>query len=999
MGTESVLSSPLGEINGLDRDDFRVAAYEVFFTACRSSPGFGGKNALTYYSSSDGGRGDEHAGSSPGSPSKPPGVGMAVTSRVKKALGLKMLKRSPSSRRSSSCGSNPMSPSWAAGSSPKMSSTLPSSPVARLRRPMTSAEIMRQQMRVTEPSDNRLRKTLMRTLVGQMGRRAETIILPLELLRHLKPSEFNDAHEYHQWQKRQLQILEAGLLLHPSIPLEKSDPSAAKFRDIIHACEAKAIDTGKNSEAMRILCNSVVSLAWRSPDGSTTDVCHWADGYPLNVQIYRALLSSVFDLKDETMVLDEVDELLELMKKTWSTLGINRSVHNLCFTWVLFEQYVVTGMAEPDLLGASLAMLTEVAIDAKRTDRDPVYVQMLASVLKAIKKWSEMRLLDYHVCFDRENIGVMESILPLVFSATKILEEDVPCYVSVPQEKEGEVADEFTGNRVDSYIRSSLKSAFAKMFVTVKENERNQEAKDHGGMLIKLACETEELARKEKDIFSDVLKKWHPIAAGVAAVTLHACYGTFLKQYLTGASSFKNETVLVLQRAGKLEKALVQMAVEDSVECEDGGKAIVREMVPYEGDAIIVKLLKQWIQDRIKTGKEHLQRAKETETWNPMSKTEPYAHSVEDLVSFAKEVVDNFFQIPVNVSQNLVCDLVEGLEHLFRDYITFAASCGSKQSYIPSLPPLTRCNLDSKFRKIWKRAACGVGFEDPNNSLFIEGHNPRPSTSRGTQRLYIRLNTLHYLLTQLQSLDKTLCISPKITPSPNNRFGNRRQPGSSYFEHNRAAIQVASQHVSEVAAYRLIFLDSNAFFYRCLYVGDVTNARIKPALRILKQNLTLLCAIVTDRAQAPALKEVMKASFEVYLMVLLAGGSARNFLRSDHPMIEEDLNSLKRVFCTCGEGLIDEEMVEKESQTVGGVVALMGKSTEQLVEDFSTVAREASGIGLVSDRQKLPMPPTTGRWNKSDPNTILRVLCYRNDPAANHFLKRTFQLAKRRGSI
>lgn len=143
-------------------------------------------------------------------------------------------------------------------------------------------------------------------------------------------------------------------------------------------------------------------------------------------------------------------------------------------------------------------------------------------------------------------------------------------------------------------------------------NGRNLEAEDFE-MLIKLASETEELARKEKDIFSDVLKKWHPIAAGVAAVTLHTCYGTLLKQYLTGASSFKNETVLVLQRAGKLEKTLVQMAVEDSVECEDGGKAIVREMVPFEVDSIIVKLLKQWIQERLKTGKEHLQRAKDTE--------------------------------------------------------------------------------------------------------------------------------------------------------------------------------------------------------------------------------------------------------------------------------------------------------------------------------------------------------------------------------------------------
>ncbi|KAK4478219.1 hypothetical protein RD792_017502 [Penstemon davidsonii] len=545
----SDLSYPFGKLEGLDRDDFIEAAYEVFFTACRSSPGFGGRSAITYYNPSDeGGDGSGSGftssfGSAPGSPVRPQGVGMAVTSRVKRALGLKMLKRSPSSRRTSSCGATPSSPNGS-GSSPRMAfSTVPQSP-GRMRRPMTSAEIMRQQMRVTEQSDNRLRKTLMRTLVGQMGRRAETIILPLELLRHLKPSEFNDAHEYHLWQKRQLKILEAGLLLHPSIPVEKSDTFDMKFRDIIQASETKAIDTGKNSETMKTLINCVVSLAWRSPDGGNTDVCHWADGYPLNVQIYMALLHSVFDLKDETLILDEVDELLELMKKTWSTLGINRSIHNLCFTWVLFEQYVMTGQVEPDLLGASLAMLNEVANDAKKVDREPIYVKMLACVLSAMKKWSEKRLLDYHGSFDRGTVGLMESILPLVFSATKILEEDVPCYVTVHQEK-GEVSDDSTGNRVDYYIRSSLRNAFAKMLESHSvDSTTNFEAQEVSEVLIKLARGTEELASKEKDIFSPVLKKWHPIAAGVAAVTLHTCYGSLLKQYLTGPPSILNETNL-----------------------------------------------------------------------------------------------------------------------------------------------------------------------------------------------------------------------------------------------------------------------------------------------------------------------------------------------------------------------------------------------------------------------------------------------------------------------
>lgn len=177
---------PFGKLEGIDRDDFREAAYEIFFTACRSSPGFGGRNAITYYNPSDekdgmsntnnNGFGGHFVNKTYG------GVGMAVTSRVKRTLGLKMLGKSPSRRsssggngsfspsspnsltRASSYGHAPVSPS--SGSSPRSSgfATMP----ARARRPLTSAEIMRQQMRVTEQSDNRLRKTLMRTLVGQV---------------------------------------------------------------------------------------------------------------------------------------------------------------------------------------------------------------------------------------------------------------------------------------------------------------------------------------------------------------------------------------------------------------------------------------------------------------------------------------------------------------------------------------------------------------------------------------------------------------------------------------------------------------------------------------------------------------------------------------------------------------------------------------------------------------------------------------------------------------
>ncbi|XP_047310108.1 protein unc-13 homolog [Impatiens glandulifera] len=1010
---------PFGDLNGIDKEQLRETSYEIFFTACRSSPGFGaGVKVLNQAGQFE----DGVVG--PGSPSKGnQGVGMAVTSKVKRALGLKMLRRSQS-RRTNSIGSpRSLGLSSGGGSSPapgysSVNSIVGSSGPARNRRPLTSAEIMRQQMKVTEHSDNRLRKTLMRTLVGQTGRRAETIILPLELLRQLKPSEFADSLEYHEWQIRQLKVLEAGLLLHPSIPFDKTNSLATRLREIVRSGEARPIDVGKNSEHIRSLCNCVVSLAWRSTDGSPTDVCHWADGYPFNVHTYIALLRCIFDIKEETVVIDEVDELLELMKKTWSILGMNRSIHNLCFMWVLFEQYVITGQVEPDLLSASLTMLNEVANDAKRPNREPLYVKMLGSVLSSIKRWSEKRLLDYHNHFHRGNVELMENMLPLVFAAMKILEEDILVVAAAAQDKGLEVPGEHSvESRIHQYIQSSMKNTSAQLIEN--RTSKTGETVELSDALLHLAKDMQELAAKEKEIFSPVLKKWYPVAGVAAMASLHSCYGTLLKQYLAGVTCLSGDMITVLQRAGKLEKFMIDMAIEESSGCgyEDPGKAIAKEMVPYEVDSVIMTLFKQWVDERLKKSRSCVERAKETETWNPKSKTEPYAQSATELMTLVKDDINDLFEIPLGVSENLVHKFANDFDQIFCDYISFVASCGSKQSYMPTLPPLTRCSRESNFYKIWKKISRVTTPQCDNREAAKEAHHPRPSTSRGTQRLYIRLNTLHYLLSQIHSFDKALSLSPRIIQSSFSALSTqktssqKRRHGSSfssavYFESTCSAIQSALEHVCQVAAYRLIFLDSNSVFYDCLYKGDVASNRIKPALRRLKQNLSLLGAIVTDRAQPMALREVMKASFEAFLMVLLAGGSMRAFYKGDHDMLEEDLDSLKRVFATCGEGLISEDVVEWEAKTVEGVVGLMEQPTEQLVEDFSQMTCDASGMGVAvvvgsglggggSGSRRLPMPPTTGVWSRTDPNTILRVLCHRNDKAAGYFLKRTFQLPKR----
>lgn len=133
---------------------------------------------------------------------------------------------------------------------------------------------------------------------------------------------------------------------------------------------------------------------------------------------------------------------------------------------------------------------------------------------------------------------------------------------------------------------------------------------DPSNIMIHLANDTEEMAKQGKEVFGPVLKKWHPVPIAVAVVTIHSCFGIVLKQFLAKVSTLTNEVVQVLLAAGKLEKFLVQLAVDDS---EDGGKAALRDMVPYEVDSIVGILLKKWIEERLRRGKDCVDRAKEIE--------------------------------------------------------------------------------------------------------------------------------------------------------------------------------------------------------------------------------------------------------------------------------------------------------------------------------------------------------------------------------------------------
>uniref|UniRef100_A0A5B7AFT1 MHD1 domain-containing protein n=1 Tax=Davidia involucrata TaxID=16924 RepID=A0A5B7AFT1_DAVIN len=959
------LPSPFGDLSPtLSATDLRDTAYEIFVAACRTSSG----KPLTYIPTNSSSADRSPSPSpSPSSLSNSPSMQRSLTStaasKVKKALGL---------RSSSNSG---------LGSGSKRNEGSPSS-AGKAKRPVTVGELMRVQMRVLETTDSRIRRALLRIAAGQVGKRIESMVLPLELLQQFKSSDFTDQEEYEAWQKRNLKILEAGLLLHPHLPPDKFNTASQRLRQIIHGALDRPIETGRNNESMQVLRSAVMSLACRSFDGSLSDSCHWADGFPLNLRLYEMLLEACFDASDETSIIEEVDELMELIKKTWGILGINQMLHNLCFSWVLFNRFVTTGQVENDLLYAADSQLAEVAKDSKTT-KDPAYSKILSSTLSSILGWAEKRLLAYHDTFDSGNIDSMQSIVSLGVSAAKILVEDISN--EYRRKRKGEV--DVARNRIDTYIRSSLRTAFAQRMEKADSSRRASRNQPNPlPVLAILAKDVGELATNEREVFSPILKIWHPFAAGVAVATLHACYGNELKQFISGITELTPDAVQVLRAADKLEKDLVQIAVEDSVDSDDGGKAIIREMPPYEAEAAIANLVKVWIKTRVDRLKEWVDRNLQQEVWNPRANQEGFAPSAVEVLRIIDETLDAFFQLPILMHPALLPDLMAGLDRCLQYYITKAKSgCGSRNTFVPTMPALTRCTTGTKFQSVWKKKEKSLNSQRRNSQVAtMNGDN-----SFGIPQLCVRINTLQRIRTELDVLEKRIITHLRNSESAHaedlsNGLGKK-------FELSPTACLEGIQQLCEAVSYKIIFHDLSHVLWDGLYVGELSSSRIDPFLQELEQNLTIISDTVHERVRTRIIADIMKASFDGFLLVLLAGGPSRTFSRQDCQIIEDDFKSLKDLFWANGDGL-QADLINKFSTAVRDVLPLFRTDTESLIDRFRRLTLETYGS---SAKSRLPLPPTSGQWNPTEPNTLLRVLCYRNDEAASKFLKKTYNLPKK----
>ncbi|XP_022742010.1 uncharacterized protein LOC111293550 isoform X2 [Durio zibethinus] len=812
-------------------------------------------------------------------------------------------------------------------------------------------ETMRVQMEISEAMDIRTRQGLLNALSGKVGKRMDTLLIPLELLSCISRTEFSDKKAYVRWQKRQLNMLAEGLVNHPAVGFGESGRKASEFRILlakIEESEAFPPSTGEvqRTESLRSLRDIAIPLAERPARGDLTgEVCHWADGYHLNIRLYEKLLLSVFDVLDEGKLTEEVEEILELLKSTWRVLGITETIHYTCYAWVLFRQYVIT--SEQGILRQAIDQLKKiplkeqrgpqerlhlkslhVRIDGEESSRD---VSFLQSFLSPIQKWADKQLGDYHLNFAEGSV-VMEDIVTVAMIVRRLIleESDIAVQSSTASDRD----------QIELYVSLSVKNSFARILQAVDKSDTMGEHP-----LALLAEEVKKLLKKDSTIFMPILCQRHPHAAIVSASLLHKLYGNKLKPFVDGAEHLTEDVVSVFPAADNLEQYILDL-IKSS--CEgDNVEIHFRKLNPYQIESVSGTVVMRWINSQLGRIIDWVERTLQQET------------------------VDQFFGIKVPMRLMELNALFRGIDNAFQVYANHIVdNLASKDDLIPPLPVLTRYRKEAGIKAFVKKELFDSRLPDQRRSIEINVLT--------TATLCVQLNTLYYAISQLNKLEDSICErwtrkrpQEKIYIRKSIDDKSKSSTQKNTFEGSRKDINAAIDRIREFTGTKIVFWDLREPFIENLYKPSVSQSRLEAVVEPLDMELNQLCDIIVEPLRDRVVTSLLQASLEGLLRVLLDGGPSRVFFPSDAKLLEEDLEILKEFFISGGDGL-PRGVVENQVARVRLVVKLHGLETRELVEDL----RSSSGK-LGADNQ-----------------TLLRILCHRADSEASQFVKKQYKIPK-----
>ncbi|CAI9292987.1 unnamed protein product [Lactuca saligna] len=838
-------------------------------------------------------------------------------------------------------------------------------------------ETMRVQMEISEAMDIRTRQGLLNAMAGKVGKRMDALLIPLELLSCVSRTEFSDKKAYIRWQKRQLNMLEEGLVNHPVVGFGESGRKASEMRILLARIEesesfAPSVGELQRIECLRALREIAIALAERPARGDLTgEVCHWADGYHLNVRLYEKLLSSIFDVLDEGKLTEEVEEILELLKSTWRILGITETIHHTCYAWVLFRQFVMT--REHALLRHAIEQLHKVPLKEERGPQERMHLKTLfckyeseegsqelsfiQSFIIPIQKWADKQLTDYHLHFP-EALAMMEHVVSISMLAKRLLQEEHGSHEAVSD-----------GDKIESYVSSSIKSAFVRILQDV---ETMSNATDEHPLAL-LGEETRKLLKKDATVFMPILSQWHPQAVVVSASLLHKLYGSKLKPYISSVEQLTEDVVLVFPAADGFEEYVMDLITSS---CGEGQTDVsLKKLAPYKIESISGTLVLRWVNSQLSRILGWVERAIQQEKWEPVSMQQRHGSSIVEVYRIIEETVDQFFALKIPMRSGEMNSLFRGIDNALQVYSKHVVdNLVNKEDIVPPVPILTRYRSESGFKAFVKKE-----LNDSTSRMPLpDMRKSRDINVMTTSTLCVQLNTLYYGISHLNKLEDSIWERwiRKQKQGKSNKRSTDDDLRKESFDGSRKDINAAIDRICEFTGTKIIFWDLREPFIENLYRPSVSESRLETTLiEPLDVELNQLCDIIVEPLRDRIVTSLLQASLDGLFRVLLDGGPSRLFMPSDAKFLEEDLEVLKEFFISGGDGL-PRGVVENQVARVRQVIKLQGYETRELIDDI----KSASG----TDRSKLG----------ADTKTLLRILCHRGDSEASQFLKKQYKIPK-----
>ncbi|CAL5360013.1 hypothetical protein CsSME_00050374 [Camellia sinensis var. sinensis] len=857
-------------------------------------------------------------------------------------------------------------------------------------------DTIRVQMQISEAVDLCTRQRLMQFASTNMYERIDIPQISLGLLNGMVKSDFPNEKSHAQWKKRQVNILEE-LLCSANNRTTEQQTIGSLLTKVKNSKEWDIIKSPSERAEVLLAIRELVLVFSSAPArfGIHGETCYWTAGYHLNIRLYEKLLFGLFDILEEGQLIEEVDEVLKLIKLTWSTLGINQKMHNALFGWVLFQQFVATD--EATLLDYAILEVQKVLSADNNNEKEERYMNSLMcstvcngrgiklclahAFFLSMSTWCDSKLQDYHLHFCQKPY-FFRSVLTLALAVGNYTFDECGEIKFTKSDALDAIAD----RKLRLYVETSIKAAYWRVANTIDLESKMERTHP----LALLANELRLIAERELNVFSSVLHQWYPDAGMVSAILLHQFYGERLNPFLKGVSCLTEEVRLVLPAADMLDHDLTRLY---SSACEEIAlhSPCSLQFHHYQIREVSSPIMLDWIIAQHQRILEWTGRVFDLEDWEPLSHQQKQAASAIEVFRIIEETVDQLFGLSLPMDITHLQALLSVIFHTLDIYLLKVVSqIVEKHHLYPSVPSLTRYE-ETVFSVMKKKVVGGVLLEEKINDKV---------NALTTSTLCIRLNTLQYIQKQVDILDDGIRKSWALVRPSKNQSRSKEKPLEilessdcmstesvdelfvATFGSIKDTAADAIRKICDFTGARIVFWDLRDSFLFHLYRGSVEGARFDSVLPYFDTVLNHICGHIDDNLRDLLVSSICRASLEGYVWVLLDGGPSRAFSVSDITMMEDDLSMLKDLFVADGEGL-PRSLVEKEASFAHQVLDLFSLQTESVIQMLMSASEHIS-VGLESCKD--------GRRCLGDAHTLIRVLCHKKDREASKFLKRQYQL-------